>query len=189
MCLHAIDTGPFRAMLADLPRTLHPELVSALDAAARRFLDDQDLRHEPLRWSPPEDAAPDWMSRRPLTEAIDVVTLHALVQSRDSSLGAITTRLGASIELVREALNDAPAPPPALTVTQRRATGAVMVDARAQLTPELLADLYLRQRLTLKAIGETVGVSKQTVGRLAREYDIPLRPSAASRRHALGTGE
>ncbi|MDP9115765.1 MAG: hypothetical protein M3O28_00550, partial [Actinomycetota bacterium] len=190
MFLHAIDTGPFRAMLADLPRTLYPELVSALDAAARRFLDDQDLGHEPLRWSPPQDAAPAWTSRRPLNEAIDVGKLHELVQPRDSRLGAVTARLGASIDSVREALNDAPAPPPTLTLAQRRATGAVMVGARAQLTPEVLADLYVRQRLTLKAIGETVGVSKQTIGRLAREYGIPLRPSAvSSRRHALGTDE
>lgn len=189
-CPHASDTGAFRALLADLPRTLYPELVAALDAAARRFLDDQELGHEPLRWSPPQDAAPDWMGRRPLNDAIDVGRLHELLRSRGSRLETIATDLGASIELVRESLNDAPAPRPTLTVTQRRATGAVMVDARAQLTPELLSDLYLRQHLTLAAIGETVGVSKQTVGRLAREYGIPLRPSAASsRRHALGTGE
>jgi hypothetical protein len=190
MCPHATNTGPFRAILADLPRTLHPELVSALDATARRFLDDQGLGHEPLRWSPPQDAAPDWMSRRPLNEAIDVGRLHELVHPRDCSLGAIATRLGTSIELVREALNDAPAPRPTLTITQRRATGAVIVDARARLTPQVLADLYLRQRLTLKAIGDIAGVSRMTVGRLAREYGIPLRPSAASsRRHTLDTGE
>lgn len=190
MCLHAIDTGPFRALLADLPRTLYPELVSALDAAARQFLDDNGAGDEPLLWSPPHDAAPDWLSRRPPSTAIDVGKLHELVQPRDSHLGTVATRLRASLEVVREALNDAPAPRPTLTLTQRRATGAVMVGARAQLTPEVLADLYLRQRLTLKAIGETVGVSKQTIGRLAREYGIPLRPSAvSSRRHALGTDE
>lgn len=189
-CGHGRTTGEFRAKLADLPRTLNPELVSALDDAGRRFLDDNGLADEPLRWSPPKDAAPNWLSRKPLNEAIDIDKLHELVLPRDSYLGTIATHLGTSIELIREALNDAPAPRPTLTIAQRRATGAVIADARVQLTPELLADLYLRQRLTLRAIGETVGVSKQTVGHLAREYDIPLRPSAApSHRHTIGTDQ
>lgn len=186
LCEYAIDTSEFRAKLADLPRTQHPELVSALDDAARRFLDDNGLAHEPLRWSPPEDAVPDWTNRRPLASAIDVGRLHELVLPRDLPLSAVAARLDTSIELVREVLNDEPAPRPTLTPTQRRATGAVIADARKQLSRAHLADLYLRQQLTLKAIAEIAHLSKQTVGRLADEYDIPLRPSAAPQSQRIG---
>lgn len=128
LCEYAMDTREFRAKLADLPRTQYPELVSALDDAARRFLDDNGLEHEPLRWSPPEDAVSDWTNRRPLSSAIDVGRLHELVGPRDLLLSAVAARLDTSIELVREVLNDEPAPRPALTPTQAAIGGGVELE-------------------------------------------------------------
>ena len=156
-------------------------MVIALDDAARQFLDDNGLGDEPLRWSPPAHALPGWMSRNPVDTALDIAALHTLVQPRDCRLGAVSERLSVPIELVREVLNDQPAPRPVQTAAQRRAAGAVTADARKRLTREYFAELYLNQQLSLKTIGAMVGVSRQTVGRLARVYDISLRPPSVGR--------
>lgn len=181
LCGHAVDTSEFRSFVADVPRALYPALVAALDDAARQFLDDHGLGDEPLRWTPPQDALPNWTHRRPPGTTVDVAALHDQVRLSDGPLGAIATRLDTSIELIREVLNDHPAPRPDMTPGQRRAAGAVLADTRNQLTRDEFTELYLGQQLSLKAIGEKVGASKQTVTRLAREYGIELRPSAAGR--------
>lgn len=181
LCTHAEDNSEFRSFLADVPRILYPALVAALDDAARQFLDNHGQGDEPLRWTPPQDALPDWTHRRPPGTTVDVAALHAQVRLGDGPLGAVAARLDTSIELVREVLNDHPAPRPDMTPGQRRAAGAVLADTRNQLTRDEFTELYLGQQLSLKAIGEKVGASKQTVARLAREYGIELRPSAAGR--------
>ncbi|MBU8826956.1 TniQ family protein [Mycolicibacterium goodii] len=181
LCGDAVNTATFRAVVADIPRVLYPEMVTALDNAARQFLDDHGLRDEPLRWSPPAHALPSWTRLRPVDTALDIAALHTLVRPRDCRLGAVAERLRAPIELVREVLNDQPAPRPVLTAAQRRTTGAVTADAQKQLSREYFAELYLNQQLSLKKIGEMVGASRQTMGRLARAYGIPLRPSSVGR--------
>lgn len=181
VCSDALDTSEFRSFVADVPRVLHPALVAALDDAARQFLDDHGLGDEPLRWTPPQEALPDWTHRRPPGTTIDVAAVHRQVRRGDGPLGAVAARLDTSIELVRETLNDHPAPRPAMTPGQRRAAGAVMADARAHLTRDEFTELYLGQQLSLHAIGRKVGASRQTVTRLAREYGIELRPSTVGR--------
>lgn len=181
LCADAVNTSAFRAVVADMPRVLYPEMVIALDDAARQFLDDNGLGDEPLRWSPPAHALPGWMSRKPVDTALDIAALHTLVQPRDCRLDAVSERLRVPIWLVREVLNDQPAPRPVQTAAQRRAAGAVTADARKRLTREYFAELYLNQQLSLKTIGAMVGVSRQTVGRLARVYDISLRPPSEGR--------
>lgn len=173
---HAPKTGEFRAKLADLPRTMFPDLVVALDDVARHFLDDHGRACEPLRWSPPEDAVPGWLARRPLDTVIDVERLRDLVRPRDSLLGAVASRLDAPIELVREVLNDHPAERPGGASTHRRVIGAALQTARARLSKDELADLYVRQRLPRQEIGMRVGVSGHTVQQLVREYGITLPP-------------
>jgi hypothetical protein len=175
LCEHAPRTGEFRAKLADLPRTMFPDLVAALDDVARRFLDDHGLAGEPVRWSPPDDAVPDWLSRRPVDTVIDIRRLHDLVRPRDCLLGAVAARLDAPIELVREVLNDHPADRLRDVSTHRRAIGAAIATARARLSKDELVELYVHQRLTLQEIAATVGVSGRTIGRLAREYGIASR--------------
>lgn len=172
-CPHAVDDKQFRSTLNDLPRRLFPELVEALDDVARQYLDAHGMDHEPVVWTPPNHACDDWMSR-PRRE-VDIADLHRLVRSRDRYLGDIAVDLGTSIDVAREALNESPAPRAALTRNQRQALGAITPDARSQLRPELLAELYLRQGLSLKKIGTLIGVSKQTVTLLAREYGLPIR--------------
>lgn len=172
LCRLAPKTGEFRAKLADLPRTMFPDLVVALDDAARRFLDDHGLAVEPVRWSPPEDAVPGWLTRRPLDSVIDIPRLHDLVGPRDCLLGAVAARLDAPIDLVRDVLDDHPADRLDGVSTHRRATGAAIATARARLSKDELPDLMVQQRLSPKEIAATAGVSGHTVGRLAREYGI-----------------
>lgn len=179
LCEHAIGTSEFRAKVAGLPRTLFPELVSALDDVARRYLDDNDLAREPLRWSPPEDVAEDWLAWR--HDTIDVTRLHDLIGPQGMTLGAAAARLGLSIEVVREVLNDDPAPRRTLTSAQRPVPGTVQAGARARVSRERFVELYVRQGLTLRAIAEIAHASRQVVTRLAREYDIPLRSNDARR--------
>jgi hypothetical protein len=169
---HAPRTGEFRAKLADLPRTMFPELVVALDDVARRFLDDHGLTGEPVRWEPPDDAVPGWLTRRPLDTVVDISRLHDLVRPRDRLLGAVAASLAVPIELVRETLNDHPADRLAGVSPHRRATGAATATARARLPKDELTDLVSRQGLSLQAIADTAGVSGQTIFRLAREYGI-----------------
>lgn len=173
-CQHAGKSNAVAASVADLPRTLFPELIAALDEVAREFLDDNGLTHEPLRWSPPDEVAPDWMACRPRHATVDVRALHDLIGARDVKLGAAATRLGTTIDIVREVLSDNPAPRRMMTPGQLRAAGL-----RAKLSPDRFADLYLRQKLGLKTIAAMVGVSRNTVTRLAHEYGIPLRPPPA----------
>jgi hypothetical protein len=184
-CEHALDTSEFRAKVADLPRILFPELVSALDDAARRYLDDHGLAHEPLRWSPPDDVAADWLAWQPASGPIDVARVHDLIGSQDMTLGAAAAHLGVPIDVVREVLNEDPAPRRALTSAQRRSAGVLSADLRVQMSRERLVDLYVRQGLSLKVIGEIVGASRHTITRLAGEYDVALRPSNNVRRTDL----
>jgi hypothetical protein len=53
--------------------------------------------------------------------------------------------------------------------------GRAYCTAKAALPHDRLADLYLRQRMSLRDIAAVVGASRQIVTRLARDYGIPLR--------------
>lgn len=186
LCEYAIDTPAFRSTLEDVPLFLSPELVRALDDAAREFLNGHGLGHEPLRWSPPEDVLPEWTSRRPPGTTVDVDALHELVQAHDRPVGAIAASLNTSISMVREVLNDHPAPHVPMTLAQRRYAGAIMDDARRALTRERFTELYVGQQLSLKCLSVMSGFSHSTVKRLAGEYGIPMRSQsrAATARHA-----
>lgn len=175
LCEHAANTAEFRAKVADLPRTLFSELVSALEREGRRYLDKNGLAHEPLQWSPPKEVAQEWWAtgRRP---TVDVSRLHDLVGSQNMTLGAAAAEVGIPIEGVREALHKVPLPRRPLTPAQHRATGGVMADTRKQLSRARFIDLYVHEGLSLTEIGAIANASRQVVGRLAREYEIPLRP-------------
>jgi hypothetical protein len=182
MCPRTVCTSEFRAKVADLPRILFPELVDALDDAGRRFLDYHGLAGEPLRWTPPARVAAAWLARSSSRGAVDVPVLHDLIGSQDMTLGAAAARLNVPIDTVRAVLNDEPAPRRAMTVHQRRVHGAASAQARAHLSRDRFIELYVGQGLTLRAISAMVGVSRQTLARLARDYDITLRPPINVRR-------
>ena len=61
---------------------------------------------------------------------------------------------------------------------------AAFLDGRSADARQHLADLYDRERMSLNDIAATVGVSRQTIARLAADYGLPLRQPG---RHARTT--
>lgn len=98
----------FRALLADLPRTLTPALVAALDDVGREFLMRQGVHDEPLRWRP--DLRDEWVGSTEYQHAETRVSeIHRLVAD-GHPLGRIAGRLDTTINVVREVLTEWPAP-------------------------------------------------------------------------------
>ncbi|MUL78969.1 hypothetical protein FZI94_23320 [Mycobacterium sp. CBMA226] len=166
----AEGTGMWQRFI-ELPATLSPEEVKALDRYGRTFLDAHGMASEPLRWHPPLDALGIPLDIESPWFGVDAERLHGLIRVNKLSMGMAACALNVSIDVVRETLNDYPAP------RQPRAVrGALLEIARAELPRDRLIDLYCRQGQSLWAIALLVGVSPRVVGRLAREYGIPLRP-------------
>ena len=97
----------FRALLADLPRTLTPALVAALDDAGREFLRSQGVHDEPLRWRPHLREASVGSAEYQRVEA-RVREIHRLV-TEGHPLGWVAGRLDTTINVVREVLTEYPA--------------------------------------------------------------------------------
>lgn len=98
----------FRALLADLPRTLTPALITALEDVGREFLARHDARDEPLRWRPPFlDTWLGGVEYRPAEPRASEI--HRLV-AEGHPLGRIACRLDTTINVVREVLTECPAP-------------------------------------------------------------------------------
>ena len=100
-------------------------------------------------------------------------------------LGAAAAHLGTDLHTIRYVLENHPAPradPPPGTRSGSYNRGYRI--AKAALSRDRLADLYHRQRMSLREIADSIGVSRQVIARLARDYDIPLRGPG---RHARTT--
>lgn len=97
----------FRALLAELPRTLTPPLIAALDDAGREFLRSQGVHDEPLRWRPDLREALAGSAEYQHAEA-RVSEIHRLVTD-GHPLGRIAGRLNTTINVVREVLTEYPA--------------------------------------------------------------------------------
>lgn len=173
-CPHAVQSRVFAAALADLPRTLSPELVRALDESARELLTVHGLEHEPLQWHPPNDlltptapASADWTEDR-------LAQLHRLISVEALSLSEAARQMSSSIDGVRHVLNSHPAPRH-LTTTEWRASGGVSARARGALSREQFVELYEDRGVSLGEIAEMIGVSRHTVTELAHDYGIALR--------------
>jgi hypothetical protein len=155
----------------ELPAALHPEEVQALDQYGRTFLDAHGMASEPLRWHPPSDALGAPVDGESPWFGVDVARLHDLIRVNKLSVAMAACALNVSIDVVRETLNDYPAPR-----LPHAARGALLEIARAELSRDRLIDLYCRQGRSLWAIALLAGVSPAVAGRLAREYGISLRP-------------
>jgi hypothetical protein len=65
------------------------------------------------------------------------------------------------------------------------ARGAAYCTAKAAFPRDRLAKLYQGQRMPLRDIAAIAGVSRQTIARLARDYDLPLREPGQSARNTV----
>lgn len=173
----ALDDSAFRTKTADFPRHLTPELAQTLNEHAHAFLAEQGIADEPVTWHPPDKPLTGLDPTGPDPAAVDVADLHRVTAVDGITLGTAARRLNTSLDTVRYLLQTHPRPRPQpapgapLPTPYNRAYST----AKAALSRERLADLYERERMSLKNIAATVGVSRQIIGRLAREYDLPLR--------------
>jgi len=172
------NDSAFRTTLADFPRRLTPDLLCELDRHAHAYLAEHGAAGEPATWYPPDDPLDGLNLPGPDPSAVDVAALHHALRVNDQQLGVAAQQLGTTLDVVRFVLEVHPAAPkPAVdqSPVSERSPGASYLCAKQVLQPERFVDLYQRQRLSLSEIGATIGVSRQTVSRLARDYAIPLR--------------
>lgn len=171
---HAVNRPDFSARLAELPRTLTPEMATALNHAAREFLISSGISNEPLAWTPGTDVAGGSEESDFGWPIVLVEDVHRILASEDLSLGAIARRLEVEIGVVRALLSSHPAPRLAADTGRRPACGVTALAAKA-LSRDQFHDLYVHQCRGLAEIGAQIGVSRQVVTRLARRYGIPVR--------------
>jgi hypothetical protein len=171
----ALANNVFRGKVADFPQHLTPELLAALQKHATEFLADQGIDGEPATWTPPADLLDglDLPGHNP--EEVDVAELHSIM-GVGVKLGTAASRMNASLDTVRHLLEIHPAPRKAqsgnhVTLVHNRAYCL----AKAALPRDRLVNLYQSQQMSLRDIAATVGVSRQIIACLARDYDLPLR--------------
>jgi hypothetical protein len=173
----ALDDSAFRMKVADFSRHLTPELAQSLDEHAREFLADQGIDGEPVAWHPPKGVLDGLDLPGPDPAAVDIAGLHRVVAVDGVRLGTTAHRLNTSLDTVRYLLETHPAPRPdpcrgaPLPIAYNRA----YMSAKAALSREQFAELYEQQQRGLREIAEAVGVSRQIIAQLARDYELPLR--------------
>lgn len=167
----ADDNRDFRAKVAAFPADLTPNLAAGLHHAAQTFLHRHGIHDEPVTWQPPLELLSDLDLPGPNPDSIDTQQLHRLIRQDGSTLSRCAEQLDTTIDVVRYLLDRQPAPPTLQPGTL----------ARTALFKHDLVDLYHRQHLTLREIGNRIGVSRQTITQLAREYGIQLRPAPLPR--------
>ncbi|MFF4795389.1 hypothetical protein ACFY2M_38020 [Streptomyces sp. NPDC001276] len=106
---------------------------------------------------------------------IDIPHLHQLVLQRRSPVRHAAQILGTSIEAVRLALDEQPAPALPPSKTAARATGHIRFTARREVPKETFTRLYHDEHRSLQQIAALTGFSRRVLTDLAREYGIPLR--------------
>jgi TniQ/Bacterial regulatory helix-turn-helix protein, lysR family len=165
----------FRAETARFAAIRTPELAAALDEAAREFLARHRLQGEPVTWHPPLSLLSDLDLPGPDPSLIDVARLHELVRERAHPVQHAAEVLDTTVDAVRVALDEHPAPAAPLTAAQARATGQVRHAARQVLTEKEFRHRYGDQHQSLYDIAKQTGFSRQVLTRLTAEYGIPLR--------------
>ncbi|RSN36818.1 LysR family transcriptional regulator [Amycolatopsis sp. WAC 04169] len=172
----AVSTSYARDRLLNFGSHITLEVAQHLAEAAQDFLARHRIKGEPVDWQPPADLFDGLALPGHDPDLIDIPALHDLVRRRHGSLSDTADRLGTTLDMVRHLLDNHPAPTGRLTEARGRATGQQRYAARTALPKELLTQLYVEEHRTLRAIGERVGVSRQTITRLLDEYDIERAP-------------
>lgn len=178
-------SGPFppdsygtTSKVADFPRYLTTELAAELHGYAREFLSSKGVEGEPLQWIPPNALLKDLRLPGPDPDAVPIPELHQRLKAK-IRLGELAASMYTTLDTVRYLLQTQPAPDSiavnnSTNGTKRRRAGAFR-HAKKMLPRDRLLELYQRQGQSLREIAASVGVSKQTVARLAADYQLPLR--------------
>jgi TniQ len=172
------DENSYQALLR-FPARLTPDLQRALTEYSLRFLAGRGIAGEPDYWHPPVALLDDLQLPNPGIGGIDLSHLHHLIRRRGLALGRAADQLGTTVDIVRAALEEEPAPrlprqPARRPVTVAR-PGPAYQKASATLTLQQFTRLYITERRPLKDLAAMCGVCRPTVAQLARDYGITLR--------------
>jgi hypothetical protein len=146
-----------------------PALAEALQAEAYDFLRRGGIA-EPVTWQPPLQLLDELTLPGSNPDAIDIPTLHHLVE-HGRTIREAARRLHTSSDAVRYVLTLHPANVPQSSVPTTPALTALA----ARLPPEVLIAHYHQQRMTLRDIASRYHVDRKTVARLAHQYGINTR--------------
>lgn len=167
----AVETNHFRYRTTDFARVLTPQLVHSLDDYALEFLAAHHIHDEPPTWQPPTGLLDGLDLPGSDPTDVDIDRVHRLIRHEDRTVSDTAAALAVTSDTIRHVLEVHPAPisvhAAARTTQYRTATRTLPRDT--------FIDLYLHQHLSIRRIADRVGVGTETVTRLARHYDIPLR--------------
>lgn len=166
-------SSEFRFQVADFPRHLTAELNGALNDHAQEFLAERGISNEPTVWQPPAAVLDGLDLPRGNPDEVKMDDLHRAVTLDGMMLGTAARCLNTSLDVVRYLLETNPASTPVSSTTVPGNWAYVI--AKAALPRARLFELYERQQMSLRDIAESVGVSRQVIGRLAIDYDVALR--------------
>ncbi|MFD4665149.1 LysR family transcriptional regulator [Streptomyces halstedii] len=184
--LGGLDSAEFRATSLRFTALQTPELVHALQQEALEFLASRHIHDEPVAWQPPTTLLAGLSLPGPDPAHVDLPRLHQLVRERQHPVQYAAQVLGTTVEAIRHALDEHPAPAPPLTKNVARATGRIRQQARQTVPAERFTQLYLDEHRSLQQIAKLTGFSRSVLTDLAKEYGIPLRgPQDHKRRSAI----
>ncbi|SCD42287.1 TniQ family protein [Streptomyces sp. OspMP-M43] len=184
--LGGLDSAEFRATSLRFTALQTPELVHDLQQEALTFLASHHIHDEPVTWQPPATLLAGLSLPGPDPAHVDLPRLHQLVRERQHPVQHAAQVLGTTIEAIRHALDEHPAPAPPLTKSAARAAGRIRQQARKAIPTEHFTKLYLDERRSLQQIATLTGFSRKVLTDLAKEYRIPLRgPQDQKRRGTI----
>ncbi|TDK84589.1 TniQ family protein [Mycolicibacterium mucogenicum] len=171
------DDSAFRSRVANFPQHLSPALSAALNGHAQEFLSDMDIFGEPPVWSPPSNVLDGLLLPGPNPDDLNVAELRNLVNAEQMTLGNAAKLIGTSLDTARHVLQVAAvASSSAVDADQAAPTSAsAYCAARGALPRSRFVELYHDQRMSLRDIAVDVGVSRQTIARLAHDYEVSVR--------------
>ncbi|MCW1959166.1 MAG: TniQ family protein [Mycobacterium sp.] len=188
-------SGPFppegygaTTKVADFPRYLTTELADELNSYASKFLRDNGIEDEPVQWTPPiTTLLKDLRLPGPDPDTLSIQEIQKRTRS-GVRLGDIAAEVDTTLDTVRYILQTHPiqtllAGSTDQTGATPRRAGAFRY-AKKVLTEERLRDLYHRRGQSLREVAASVGVSRQTIARLAADYGVPLRKPSRPSGHA-----
>ncbi len=183
----APDDSAFRTKTADFPGHLTPELAHALHRHAQEFLASQGIDDEPVTWQPTSGVLDGLDLPGTDPAGVDITELHRVMMVGGITLGTAATRSNTSLDTLRYLLEIHPVPraDPEPGAPLPTPYNRAYAKAKAALPRERLADLYGRERMSLRDIAATVDVSRQTIASLARDYGLPLRESGRPARTTI----
>lgn len=183
----AADDSAFRTKVANFPQHLTPALATALDEHAHEFLSEMDIVGEPAVWHPPPSVLDGLLLPGTNPDNLDVGELRNLLDAEHVKLGAAANLLGTSLDTARHVLQVTSEADSSSAASDRAAPTRVSAycAARTALPRSRLIELYQHERMSLRDIAVDVGVSRQTIARLARDYELPLRKPCRQTRNTV----